>query len=236
MLFRSLLLCCIALFAVPAHAERLSVDLEPGFIQTYRALAVKILRGDAGDTQFIGTGFAWVQSGRVLTVTNFHVAQKGLQASSGTVGLQVGFAAPVNWHAATRVLGVPGADLAIIETDVVAPQARPYQLGVAELNEEVYSISYDQGDFQQASPVVYKGRVMGIVGALFPSSELLIKPPVPPDAVRVYVVDGSDCVPGASGSMMLNSRGQVFAYNAGRIDNGYCIAVGIEEVLRALAR
>jgi hypothetical protein len=220
----------------PAHAERVAPGDEPPFVTMYKQLAVKILRANVDDTLFIGTGFAWVRDGRALAITNFHVAQMSLPAQPGSQGLRVGFGGSVAWHTATGWLGVPGSDLAMIETDVVSPLAHPYELGTAELNEEVYSISYDQGDFQQAAPVVYKGRVMGVVGALFPSSQLLLRPPVPPDAVKVYVVDGSDCVPGASGSMMLNSRGQVFAYNAGRIPNGYCIAVGIEEVLRALAR
>jgi len=65
---------------------------------------------------------------------------------------------------------------------------------------------------------------------------LVPRPPFPPDAVGVYVIDGSDCEHGASGSMLLNSRGELVAVNAGRIQQGLCIAVDIDEVVRLLRR
>jgi hypothetical protein len=177
-----------------------------------------------------------VSQGRAFAITNSHVAARGLPAEPAPGGLYVGFAAPVDLHAASRTLFVQGADLAIIETDVVAPNENPYTLGAAGLGETVYSISYDQEEFQQASPVVFKGTVVGIVGALYPSSTLIIAPPVPPDAVKAYVIEGSNCIFGASGGMLLNSRGELIAYNTGTIGNGLCIAVSIGEVVRALSR
>lgn len=236
--FRCLLAGVALLFAAAAHAERLAPADQPGFLQMPKQLAVKILRGatvDGGGAQFIGSGFAWVRQGKAYAITNFHVAQKGLGAE-GPGGLYVGYPGPVHWHAASHTLGVPGADLAVIETVVESPLANPFTLGTAALGETVYSISYDEQDYQQAEPLVHRGTVVGVVRALFPSSVLLIRPPVPPDAVKVYVVDGSDCLHGASGSMMLNSRGELFAINAGRIDGGLCIAVAAEEMERALAR
>jgi len=230
----SLLLC-----AGPARAERLAPADEPAFLQTPKQLALKILRGTGEGTQFIGSGFAWVSKGKAYAITNFHVAEKGLGAGLGDGapgGLYVAYPGPVHWHVASRMLGVPGADLAVIETAVESPLANPFTLGTAALGETVYSISYDEQDYQQAAPLVYRGTVVGVVGALFPSSILLVRPPVPPDAVKVYVVDGSDCLHGASGSMLLNSRGELFAINAGRIDGGLCIAVAAEEMERALAR
>jgi len=227
--------CLLA--AAPAHAERMAAADEPPFIQTARQLAVKIVRGGGGPTvQFVGTGFAFVYQGKALAVTNYHVAALGLLPEPPAGGLHVGYAEPVSYHAANSVLAVPAADLAIIETEVVSPQAQPYPTGIAALGGTVYSVSFDQEAFQQASPLVFKGQVVGIVRALFPSSVLLVKPPAPPDAVKAYVIDGSDCVYGASGSMILNDSGELIAYNAGTIGNGLCIAVAIEEMVRALAR
>jgi len=237
MRLRSLCLyASLLLLAAPARAERLVAADEPDFVQTPKQLAVKILRGSGPGTQFIGSGFAWVSGGRAYAITNFHVASKGLPAEPAPSGLYVGFAAPVHWHAASRMLGVPGADLAVIETDVVTPNESPYTLGEAAGGEAVYSISYDQEAFQQASPMVFKGTVIAIVGALFPSSILSLTRPYPPDAVKAYIIDGSDCVYGASGSMLLNNKGELIAYNAGRLESGLCVAVAIDEVTRALAR
>ena len=238
MIARLFFLLCMGLLAAPAQAARLAVEDEPAFLQIPKQLAVKILRGPPPTANFIGTGFTWVSRGRAYAVTNFHVAQKGLAAEPLPGGLHVGFPAPVDWHPSTHMLGVPAADLAIIATDVVTPQAQenPYTLGKAKMGEAVYSISYDQEAFAQAAPMVFKGEVVGMAGGFFPSSTLQIKPPMPPDAVQVYIIDGSDCVYGASGSMLLNSKGELFAYNAGRLDNGLCVAVAIEEVTRALER
>ena len=229
-------LACLLLLAAPAHAERVAPADEPAFVQTLKQLSVKILRGSGPGTQFVGSGFTWVSRGRAMAITNYHVAALGLAEGPGPQGLHVGYAAPVNWHAATHTLAVPGADLAIIETDVVAPQDNPYTLGVAAEGDTVYSISYDQDEFQQASPVVYKGTVKAIVPLLFPSSVLLLDPPFPPDVVKAYLMQGSDCVYGASGGMVLNAKGELVAYNAGTIGNGFCVAVAIQEATRALAR
>jgi len=226
----------LLLGAPMAHAERLAPADEPALVQVPKQLALKILRGGGEGTQFIGSGFAWVVKGKAYAITNFHVAEKGLPAEPAPGGLYVGYPGPVHWHAARHMLGVPGADLAVIETAVESPLANPLAVGAAALGETVYSISYDERDYQQAAPLVHRGTVVGVVRALFPSSILLIRPPVPPDAVKVYVVDGSDCLHGASGSMLLNSRGELFAINAGRIEGGLCIAVAAEEMQRALAR
>ncbi len=230
------LLAGLILVAAPAHAERLAAADEPDFVQLPKQLAVKILRGNGPGTQFIGSGFAWVSRGKAYAVTNFHVATKGLAVEPAPGGLFVGFAAPVNWHAASSTLGLPGADLAIVETDVVTDHGNPYILGTAAVDETVYSISYDQEEFQQAAPVVFRGRVVGIVGVVYPASVLAIVPPVPPDAVKAYIVEGSNCIFGASGGMLLNSRGEVVAYNTGTIGEGLCVAVAIDEVVRAFAR
>ncbi|MDB5804868.1 MAG: hypothetical protein JWN73_2190 [Betaproteobacteria bacterium] len=234
---RAWCLAACLLAAVPAYAGPVAPADEPPFIHTARQLAVKIVRGGGGPTaEFVGTGFAFVHQGKALAITNYHVAALGLLPLPPAGGLHVGYVDPVSYHAASSVLAVPAADLAIIETEVVSPQAQPYPLGIAALGGIVYSVSFDQEAFQQASPLVFKGRVVGIVRALFPSSTLLIKPPAPPDAVKTYVIDGSDCVYGASGSMILNDAGELIGYNVGTIGNGLCIAVSIEEMARALAR
>jgi len=227
---------CLLACGTCAHAERVAPADEPAFVQTLKQLSVKILRGSGPGTQFVGSGFAWVSRGRAMVITNYHVAAIGLADGPAPRGLHVGYAAPVNWHAATHTLAVPGADLAVIETDVVAPQDNPYTLGVAAEGDTVYSISYDQDEFRQASPVVYKGTVKAIVPVLFPSSVLLLDPPFPPDVVKAYLMQGSDCVYGASGGMVLNAKGELVAYNAGTIGNGFCVAVAIQEATRALAR
>ena len=237
MLVRCLfLLAGLMLAAAPAHAERLEVADEPDFVQVPKQLAVKMLRGTDQGMQFLASGFAWVSNGKVFAVTNFHVAAAGLAAEPPPGGLYVGFASPVYWHGASRTLGVQGADLAIIETDVVSERENPYALGTAALNETVYSISYDRDEQQKASPVVFSGKVVGIVAVLYPASVLVIKPPVPPDAVRAYVIEGSNCISGSSGGMLLNSKGEVVGYNTGTIGNGLCVAVPISEVERAFAR
>lgn len=232
------LLCAIAcLLFVPAQAAPLAAADEPSFIPFYKQLAVKVLRGNTEGTRFIGSGFTWVVKGRAFVVTNFHVAQLGLGAEPAPGGLYVGFAASPQWWVARHMLGVSEADLAVIETEVVAPVAdNPYKLGAAGLGDVVYSISYDQEAFQQKEPVVYKGSVVGLAMVHYPTSVLAIKPPYPPDAVFAYVIDGSDCIWGASGGMLLNAKGELIAYNTGTIGNGLCIAVGIDEVTRALAR
>lgn len=231
------LAACLLLCAAPARAERLAAADEPPFAAFYKQLAVKILRGNTAGTQFIGSGFTWVVEGRAFAVTNFHVAQKGLGAEPAPGGLYVGFAGPMQWQPASHMLGVSEADLAVLETAAQAPVAdNPYTLGVATLGETVYSISYDQGAFQQAAPVVYQGSVAAITMVHYPTSVLAIKPPYPPDAVPAYVIDGSNCIYGASGGMLLNSRGELVAYNTGTIGNGLCIAVAIDAVTRALAR
>lgn len=231
----ALLLSCL-LVCRPAHAGRLAPENEPGFIQIYKQLAVKILRGGPPAAQFVGTGFAFPLEGKALALTNAHVVGLGLGETPAPGGLNVGYAGGAGWHPATRMYALPQADLAVIETDVMAPGERPFPLGRAALRDTVYSVSFDAEGFQQAQPVVYQGRVVGIVRALFPDAHLLVRPPVPPDAVKVYVIDGSDCVPGASGSMLLNAEGELVAVNAGRIPGGYCIAVAVEEVVRLLSR
>ena len=232
-----LLLACFALLAAPVRAAPLAAADEPPFIPFYKQLAVKILRGNTEGTRFIGSGFTWVVQGRAFVVTNFHVAQLGLGGDPAPGGLYVGFAASPQWWPARHMLGVSEADLAVIETEVVAPVAEnPYKLGEAGLGDVVYSISYDQEAFQQAAPVVYKGSVVGLTKVHYPTSVLAVKPPYPPDAVFAYVIEGSDCIWGASGGMLLNARGELIAYNTGTIGNGLCIAVGIDEVTRALAR
>jgi S1-C subfamily serine protease len=234
---RSLLAPLMSLLcAMPAHAERVAPQDEPAFVQTYKQLAIKMVRGNQEGAQFIGSGFAWVHEGRAFAVTNFHVAEHGLGAEPAPSGLYVAFPAPVHWRAATHLRGVPEADIAVVETSVEAPQANPYTLGVAGIGEAVYSIGYDEKAYIQDAPVVFKGRVLGVAGALFPRSVLVTKPPFPPDAVGVYVIDGSDCEHGASGSMLLNSRGELVAVNAGRIQGGLCVAVDIDEVVRLLRR
>lgn len=222
--------------AAPAHAERVALQDEPAFVQGYKQLAVKMVRGNQEGAQFIGSGFAWVHEGRAFAITNFHVAERGLASEPAPGGLYVAFPAPVNWHAATHMRGVPEADIAVVETGVQTPQVNPYKLGVAGIGEAVYSIGFDENAYNQAAPVVFKGKVLGVAGALFPSSVLVVKPPFPPDAVGVYVIDGSDCEHGASGSMLLNSRGELVAVNAGRIQGGLCIAVDIDEAVRLLKR
>ncbi len=237
MLLRSFpLLLCLLLLASPARAERLAAADEPDFIQVPKQLAVKILRGNTTGAQFIGSGFVWVSHGHAFAITNSHVAILGLPPEPAPGGLFVGFAEPVGNHAASATWIVQGADLAILETDVVTDNSNPYAFGNAALDETVYSISYDQEEFQQASPVVFKGKVVGIVGVLYPTSVLIIKPPVPPDAVKAYVIEGSNCIYGASGGMVLNGKGEVVAYNTGTIGSGLCIAVSIDEVTRALSR
>jgi hypothetical protein len=134
------------------------------------------------------------------------------------------------------MVGLPNADLALIETRVQVPQRNPYALGMALPGEEVWSISYDEQAYEQAEPLINKGRVVAFSGMLYPQSILVLKAPVPPDAVAAYVIDGSDCLHGASGSMVLNGKGELIAVNAGRLENGLCIAVAIEELEKALAR
>ncbi|HEY4372226.1 MAG TPA: serine protease [Burkholderiales bacterium] len=225
------------LLACPrAHAERVAPADEPGFIQIYKQLAVKILSGGGPTANFVGTGFAFPLEGKALALTNAHVVALGLGEKATPGGLNVAYAGSVGWHAAVSVLSMPQMDLAVIETDVTAPQARPFPLGRASLSDTVYSISFDQEEFQQAQPVVFKGAVVGIMPVLFPSSVLLTRPPIPPDAVKAYVIDGSDCIYGASGSMVLNARGELIAVNAGRIEGGLCIAVAAQEVVRLLSR
>ena len=229
--------CALALLLSPAaRAERIELEAAPPFVQTFKQLAVRILRGGGEGTQFVGSGFAWVREGKVLVITNAHVAQLGLAPEPPRGGLHVGFAGPLGWHAATTVRNLPEADLAVIETPVTAPQGNPYALGIAHLGEEIYSISFSEREFQQDTPVIHKGRVIAVTGALFPKSILVPKPPFPPDAVAVYLIEGTNCLPGTSGSMMLNSRGQLVAYHAGAIEGGLCVAVAIDELERFLAR
>jgi hypothetical protein len=222
--------------AAPARAERVAPGEEPAFVQLYKQLAVKLVRGNREGALFLGSGFAWVHEGRAFAITNFHVAERGLGSEPAPGGLYVAFPEPANWHAATHLRAVPEADIALIETDVQAPRANPYTLGVAGIGEAVYSIGFDESIYNQPAPVVFKGKVLGVAGALFPRSVVVARPPFPPDAVGVYVIDGSDCAHGASGSMLLNSRGELVAVNAGRIEGGLCIAVDIDEVVRLLRR
>lgn len=224
------------LLSSPARAERLEPADEPDFVQVPKQLAVKILRGTELGMQFVGSGFAWVSGGKAFAVTNLHVAAAALPVEPPPGGLHVGFAAPVHVHGASRTLGVQAADLAIIETDVVSPRENPYTLGTAALDETVYSISYDRDELQKTSPAVYRGKVVGIVAVLYPASVLVVTPPVPPDAVRAYVIEGTDCISGSSGGMVVGSRGEVVGYNTGTIGGGLCVVVPIEEVVRAFAR
>lgn len=224
-----------ALAPQAARAEPVAPSDEPAFIAPAKQFAVKILRGEVPVGDFLGSGFAWMSRGRALAVTNLHVAQRGV-AAGAPGALLVGFAAPVLWRPAVKVLGLPGSDLAVIETNVEAPQGTPYALGTVGPGEVVYSVGYDEKVFGGEAPVVHRGRVVGAGGVMLGSQYHAVRPPYPPDAVQAYFVEDANCRPGASGSMILNSKGELVGYLQGGIEGGICVVLPIAELQRALAR
>ena len=182
--------------------------------------------------RFVATGLALVRNNRTYIITNEHVLRKLINRNQ----FYADFAPPVNAHQIRLLSANSNDDIAILRTDVTLDGATKERPGEAKLGKVVFVVGFEDSHTTRGNLQVERG-VIETVGLWVEDRHLFVTSgKYPGRATPALLVSGVLCQQGGSGSPVFGSEGELLGVVKAFADNGMCLAIGIQPVLKLLKR